>query len=97
MICSGRSARMQFLGALAWVIVFSTLGGYGLYTSVLYARRRANRSLIYLAPPITLLLAQTLFGQLISLFTAVGFLLCLAGVYLVRGDFERQGLGTEDA
>jgi drug/metabolite transporter (DMT)-like permease len=78
---------LQFLGALAWAIVFSTLGGYGLYYICLVRSNVVRTSsLIYLTPPVTLLWAWVMFRQPISLFTTIGFLLCLAGVYLAGGE-----------
>jgi drug/metabolite transporter (DMT)-like permease len=78
---------LQFLGALAWAIVFSTLGGYGLYYICLVRSNVVRTSsLIYLTPPVTLLWAWMMFGQPISFFTIIGFLLCLAGVYLAGGE-----------
>ena len=80
-------ASLQFLGAVAWAIVFSTLGGYGLYY-VCLMRSGAVRtsSLIYLTPPVTMVWAWAMFGQPMSAYTAIGLLLCLAGVYLARGE-----------
>jgi drug/metabolite transporter (DMT)-like permease len=90
---------LQFLGALAWAIVFSTLGGYGLYYICLVRSNVVRTSsLIYLTPPVTLLWAWMMFGQPISIFTTIGFLLCLAGVYLAVNERGRSAkLGTEEA
>jgi drug/metabolite transporter (DMT)-like permease len=90
---------LQFLGAVAWAIVFATLGGFGFYY-VCLIRSNAVRtsSLIYLTPPVTLLWAWAMFGQPMSIYTAIGLLLCLAGVYLARGKRNRTiRLGTEEA
>lgn len=76
-----------FLGAVAWAIVFATLGGYGLYY-VCLTRSGAVRttSLIYVTPGLTLVWAWVMFGQPMSLYTWVGLVLCLVGVYLARGE-----------
>jgi len=76
---------LPFLGAVAWAIVFATLGGYGLYY-VCLARAGAVRttSLIYATPGLTLVWAWAMFGQPMPLNTWVGLLLCLVGVYLAR-------------
>jgi drug/metabolite transporter (DMT)-like permease len=78
---------LPFLGAVAWAIAFSTLGGYGLYYICL-KRSGAVRttSLIYVTPGLTLVWAWIMFGQPLSLYTLVGLLLCLVGVYLARGE-----------
>jgi len=90
---------LQFLGAVTWAIAFATLGAYGLYYICLMrlGTVRTN-SLIYLTPPVTLLWAWAMFGQPISLYTVIGLLLCLAGVYLARGARTRgPRLSTEEA
>lgn len=76
---------LRFLGAVAWAIVFATLGGYGLYY-VCLARSGAVRttSLIYVTPGLTLVWAWAMFGQPMPLYTWVGLMLCLVGVYLAR-------------
>jgi drug/metabolite transporter (DMT)-like permease len=78
---------LPFLGAVAWAIVFATLGGYGLYY-VCLARSGAVRttSLIYVTPGLTLVWAWVMFGQPMSAYTWVGLVLCLVGVYLARGE-----------
>ena len=55
------------LGALAWLAVLSTLGGYGLLW-VVVARRGATRaaSLVYLTPPVTAVWAWLQFGEAIG-------------------------------
>jgi drug/metabolite transporter (DMT)-like permease len=86
---------LPFLGAIAWAIVFSTLGGYGLYY-VCLTRSGAVRttSLIYITPGLTLVWAWAMFGQPMSPYTWVGLLLCLVGVYLARGE-RVPALSTE--
>ncbi|HYB11202.1 MAG TPA: DMT family transporter [Alphaproteobacteria bacterium] len=81
---------LQFFGAVAWAILFATLGGYGLYYICLVRWGVVRTSsLIYLAPPVTSLWAWVMFGQPLSLYTAIGLLLCLGGVYLARGGRSR--------
>lgn len=74
-----------FAYAVAWFILFSTFAAYGLYWACL-ARTSATRvsSLIYLTPPVTTLWAYVMFGQPITSAAVAGFLVCLAGVRLVR-------------
>ena len=56
-ICPGFSVLdLRFIAAVAWFILFSTIGGYGLYWLCL-RRSSATRvgSLIYLTPPVTMI------------------------------------------
>ncbi len=73
---SGRSSRFPSWRAISWAIVFSTLGGYGLYY-VCLARSGAVRttSLIYITPGLTLVWAWAMFGQPMSAYTWVGLVL----------------------
>ena len=72
-----------FALAVAWFILFSTLGGYGLYWLCL-RRTTATRvaSLIYLTPPVTMVWAWAMFGEALTLAGIAGFALCLLGVSL---------------
>jgi drug/metabolite transporter (DMT)-like permease len=90
---------LQFLGAVAWAILFATVGAYGFYYICLMRLGVVRTSsLIYLTPPVTLLWAWAMFDQPISPYTVVGLLLCLAGVYLSRGKRSSfTGLSTEEA
>ena len=86
------------VGAIAWPIVFSTLGGYGLYY-VCLARSGAVRttSLIYVTPGLTLVLAWAMFGQPMSPYTWIGLVLCLVGVHMARGErLPAHRLRTEE-
>jgi drug/metabolite transporter (DMT)-like permease len=77
----------HFAGAVGWAIVFSTLGGYGFYYLCLMRSGTVRTSsLIYLTPPVTLVWAWAMFGEPMSLYTWAGLLLCLAGVWLARGE-----------
>ncbi|HEX6015053.1 MAG TPA: DMT family transporter [Geminicoccaceae bacterium] len=79
------AADLSFIAALMWFILFSTIGGYGLYWLCL-RRSTATRvgSLIYLTPLVTMLWAWLMFGEPISTAALVGFALCLLGVGLAR-------------
>lgn len=75
----------NFAAAVAWFIVFSTMGGYGLYWLCLRLTTASRvSSLIYLTPPVTMLWAWAMFGELLTLGAVAGFLLCLLGVWLAR-------------
>ncbi len=75
----------DFLIAVLWFVVFSTLGGYGFYWLCL-RRSGALRvgALIYLTPPVTMLWAWAMFAEPLTLAAAAGFGLCLLGVALAR-------------
>ncbi len=75
----------DFWVAVAWVIVLSTFGGYGLYWLNLH-RHGITRvsSLIYLTPPTSLIWALVMFNQPISTVTISGMAVCLASVLLVQ-------------
>jgi drug/metabolite transporter (DMT)-like permease len=79
-----------FWGAVAWFIVLSTIGAYGLYWLCL-RRMGATRtaSLMYLTPPVTALWAWAMFGEAITAGIVVGFVVCLGGVALAARDGGR--------
>jgi len=74
-----------FLYAVGWFVLFSTLGGFGLYWAVL-TRTSATRvsSLIYLTPPVTAIWAWAMFGETLTVNATLGFVVCLAGVQLAK-------------
>ena len=76
-------ATPDFLLALGWFVVLSTIGAYGFYWACL-ARTSATRvsSLMYLTPPVTAAWAFVMFGQPIAGASVIGFIVCLAGVVL---------------
>ncbi|WP_407320051.1 DMT family transporter [Isoptericola halotolerans] len=81
-----------FWAAVVWVVVLSTVGGYGCYFLVL--RRRGPQTvsaLLYLTPPVTALWAALQLGQVPGLLAVPGALLCAGAVWLVtRRDPSRQ-------
>ncbi len=84
-----------FLWAVAWFVIFSTLGGYGFYWLCL-RRSSATRvsSLIYLTPPVTMLWAWALFGQAVGASALIGLLFCFAAVVLARDRRGPEGEGS---
>jgi drug/metabolite transporter (DMT)-like permease len=74
-----------FWGAVAWVVVLSTLGGYGLYWANL-ARTSVARvsALLYLTPPTTLVWAWLMFGAPVGAGALAGMCVCVLAVRLVR-------------
>jgi len=77
---------LGFAAAVAWFIVLSTIGGYGLYWLCL-RRTTATRvgSLIYLTPPVTMIWAWAMFGEPLTLMGMAGFAICLIGVAFTHG------------
>lgn len=73
-----------FWWAVAWVVVLSSIGGYGTYLVVL-RRSGAVRvsALLYLTPPTTALGAFLMFGDVPGPFALPGAALCAVGVALV--------------
>ena len=77
-------ADPQFWWAVAWLVVLSSCGGYGLY--ILVSRRQgATRvsTLLYLTPPTTMLWAFVMFGDEIRLLGLLGLVVSAVGVLLV--------------
>ncbi|WP_242902351.1 DMT family transporter [Actinomadura terrae] len=71
--------------AIVWLILLSTLGGYGLYWFILQRRGVAYvSSLIYLTAPATMIWGFAMFGDAISLLSGLGLLVCVAGVAIVH-------------
>ena len=61
---AGEPTPPAFWGAVAWVVVLSSFGGYGtyLYVSRTQGATRAS-TLLYLTPPTTMLWAAVMFGD----------------------------------
>ncbi|MBR2691836.1 MAG: DMT family transporter [Aquamicrobium sp.] len=76
---------LRFIAAVAWFILFSTIGGYGLYWLCL-RRSSATRvgSLIYLTPPVTMIWGWLMFSETITIAAVIGFFICMTGVFLTR-------------
>ncbi|QYB05168.1 DMT family transporter [Rhodococcus sp. USK10] len=85
--CAGKlspSATAPFWWSVAWLIVLSTVGGYGLYWLVL---RRSGitrvNALMFLMAPVTAIWGAVMFGEPFGGLTALGLLLGLGAVVLV--------------
>ncbi|MDE3720479.1 DMT family transporter [Nocardiopsis sp. N85] len=73
-----------FWTAVAWVVVLSTVGGYGLYWANLERIGVARVSaLLYLTPPTTLVWALVMFGRPVGVEAVAGMAVCAAAVALV--------------
>ena len=79
-------AEPAFWIAVTWLIVFATLGGYGLYWVAL---RRGGvtsvNALMFLMAPTTAVWGAAMFGEPLGPATIAGLLICLAAVRIVRG------------
>jgi drug/metabolite transporter (DMT)-like permease len=76
-------ASPSFWVAVAWVVVLSTFGGYGLYFWVL---RRSGAAVVsawlYLTPPCTMLWAAAFFGDHPGVWAYAGTIVCAAAVLI---------------
>ncbi len=81
----------QFIFALAWLVVVLSIGAYGLMLKLLEHRTAARvSSLMYLTPPVTILLSFLTFGDALNWSDAIGLGITALGVGLVY-----QGETTE--
>jgi drug/metabolite transporter (DMT)-like permease len=82
-----RSVRWtpEFLFALGWLVFVLSFGAIWLLY-FLIRRAAATRvvSLFYLTPPVTALMAWSLFGERLAPLALVGMAVCVAGVFLVN-------------
>lgn len=78
---AGEPTPPAFWGAVAWVVLFSSFGGYGayLYVSRTQGATRAS-TLLYLTPPTTMLWAALMFGDRVPLAGLAGLALSAIGV-----------------
>ena len=75
----------DFLWALAWLIVFATFGGFGLYWLCLRSTSATRvGTLLYMSPPVTMVWAWAMFGQPVTVTAMTGFGFCLLGLVLAR-------------
>ena len=76
-------ADADFWGAVVWLVILASLGGYGSYV-LLAARRGATHvsALLYLTPPTTMLWVFLMFGEPVPLVGLAGLAVSGAGVLL---------------
>ncbi|WP_199550479.1 DMT family transporter [Streptomyces sp. N35] len=78
-------AGTAFWGAITWLVVLSTFGGYGLYWLLL---RRSGvtevNTLMFLMAPVTAVWGALMFGEPFGPQTALGLTVALAGVVIVH-------------
>ncbi|TPQ21077.1 DMT family transporter [Streptomyces sporangiiformans] len=84
-------ASASFWSAVAWLVILSTFGGYGLYWLIL---RRSGvtkvNALMFLMAPVTAVWGALMFGEPFGVQTAVGLTLGLLAVAVVHHG-DRQG------
>jgi drug/metabolite transporter (DMT)-like permease len=79
-------ADPQFYGAVVWLMVLSTAGGYGSYLLNLRLSGATRiSSLMYLVPPTTMIWAFVMFGERIGAVAGAGMVVCAIAVALIRG------------
>ena len=80
-----------FAGGVVWLVVFSTLGGYGFYWLCLqrFSIQRIS-SALFLTPPVTLLWAWLQFGDPLTVSALVGVGLTLLGLPLLGMSTVRE-------
>ncbi|MGP3769333.1 DMT family transporter [Streptomyces sp. SDT5-1] len=78
-------ASTDFWLAVAWLVGLSTFGGYGLYWIVLRRRGLTQvNTLMFLMAPVTAVWGALMFGEPFGVRTALGLVLGLAAVVVVR-------------
>ena len=82
----------QLIFAMFWLVVMLSIGAYGLMFKLLEYRTAARvSSLVYLTPPVTLVLSFWVFGDRLTWEDVVGLGVTAVGVWLVyRGDIAEQ-------
>ncbi|ADD42899.1 DMT family transporter [Stackebrandtia nassauensis] len=84
-------ARVEFWVAVAWVIVLSTIGGYGCYwTVVAHGGVTRVSALLYLTPPATAIWAWAMFGQPLTVLSLAGMAVSAAAVALILAPSRRR-------
>jgi drug/metabolite transporter (DMT)-like permease len=83
----------EFLFALGWLVFVLSFGAIWLLY-FLIRRAAATRvvSLFYLTPPVTALMAWSLFGERLAPLALVGMAVCVAGVFLVNWRIDSKNV-----
>ncbi|MFV5999034.1 DMT family transporter [Streptomyces sp. NPDC056231] len=99
--CTGAAkppAEPWFWAAIAWLVALSTFGGYGLYWLTL---RRSGitkvNTLMFLMAPVTAVWGAAMFGEPLTLQTAIGLTAALSAVAVVHSARPRTREGAVTA
>ncbi|MFI5696675.1 DMT family transporter [Kribbella sp. NPDC051586] len=86
-----------FYGAVLWLVLLATGGGWGLYlVNLKLSGATRISSLLYLVPPTTMVFAFLLFHETIGALAVAGMLVCAVAVLLIRiGEPVRCGDGGD--
>jgi drug/metabolite transporter (DMT)-like permease len=86
-----------FYGAVFWLVLLATGGGWGLYLVNLELSGATRiSSLLYLVPPTTMVSAFLIFHETIGALAVAGMLICAVAVLLIRiGEQVRCGDGGD--
>ncbi|WP_405071003.1 DMT family transporter [Kribbella sp. NBC_01510] len=78
-------AQPGFYGAVVWLVLLATGGGWGLYlVNLKLSGATRVSSLLYLVPPTTMVFAYLMFRETIGLLAVIGMLGCAIAVLLIR-------------
>ncbi|MEU4289937.1 DMT family transporter [Kribbella sp. NPDC026596] len=74
-----------FYGAVVWLVLLATGGGWGLYlVNLKLSGATRISSLLYLVPPTTMVFAYLMFDETIGALAVIGMLVCAIAVLLIR-------------
>ncbi|QNE20533.1 DMT family transporter [Kribbella qitaiheensis] len=80
-----------FYGAVLWLVVLATGGGWGLYlVNLRLSGATRISSLMYLVPPTTMVFAFLLFDETIGVLATLGMIVCAVAVLLIRLRDQRR-------
>jgi drug/metabolite transporter (DMT)-like permease len=80
-------SQAGFYGAVVWLVLLATGGGWGLYlVNLKLSGATRISSLLYLVPPTTMVFAFLLFDETVGVLAVVGMVICAVAVLLIRLD-----------
>jgi drug/metabolite transporter (DMT)-like permease len=84
--------QTAFYGAVLWLVLLATGGGWGLYlVNLKLSGATRISSLLYLVPPTTMVFAFVMFGETIGPLALVGMVVCALTVLLIRSNATLRG------
>jgi drug/metabolite transporter (DMT)-like permease len=86
-------SQVGFYGAVLWLVVLATGGGWGLYlVNLKLSGATRISSLLYLVPPATMVFAFLWFDETIGTLGLVGMVICAVAVLLIRLDERAEAV-----